>query len=168
MNEDSDMTTILKKLKSLDSYSKTILHETSKQLAEDAVHDIDLAVAINQTVTNHSVTVHNYKIDIVAADFAGRTKDFYNVIDLTENKPLYTDIALFETAMAIVKKLIVNTISGIDELVQLDLDYSNSLYEVYVHKHNAKTSLNESISLAKMDNAKRRVFEAKRKILKRL
>lgn len=168
MDEDADMTTILRRLKSLDSKVYSIFHETSKQLAEDAVRDIDLAVAINQTVTNSSVRVHNYKIDIVASEFAGRTKDFYNIIDLSENKSLYTDIALFETAMAIVKKLMVNTISGIDDLVQLDLDYSNSLYEVYIHKHNAKTSLNEDISLAKMDNAKRRVFEAKRKILKRL
>ena len=168
MDNTAQMKAILEKLYAISPKLEKNFQQASEMLAEDAVNDIDLAVAINQTVTESSVRVHNYKIDIVPMDFAGRKKNFYNIIDLAEGTVMHKELALFETAMAIVKKYIVNTISGVDELEQLDIEYANALYEVYMHKHNAKRSLNEDISLAKVDNANRRLFEAKSKILKRL
>lgn len=168
MSNTAQMKAILEKMYALSPKLEKNFQEASELLAEDAMNDIDLAVAINQTVTESSVRVHNFKIDIVPKDFAGRKKNFYNIIDLAGGKVLHEDIALFETAMGIVKKYIVNTISGVDELEQLDVEYANALYEVYMHKYNARKAINEDIALAKVDNANRRVFEAKSKILKRL
>ena len=48
---------ILSKLKSVD--------KTTKIVAERAERDIDLNVAINQKITENSVSVQNYRIDIV-------------------------------------------------------------------------------------------------------
>lgn len=168
MSNTAQMKAILEKLYSISPKLEKNFQQASEMLAEDATKDIDLAIAINQTVTESSVRVHNYKIDIVPIEFAGRKKNFYNIIDLAEGKVLHKELALFETAMAIVKKYIVNTFSGVDELEQLDVEYANALYEVYMHKYNAKRSLNEDIALAKVDNANRKLFEAKSKILKRL
>ena len=168
MSNTAQMKAILEKLYAISPNIEKNFQQASEMLAEDAMNDIDLAVAINQTVTESSVRVHNYKIDIVPMDFAGRKKNFYNIIDLAEGKIMHKELALFETAMGIVKKYIVNTISGVDELEQLDVEYANALYEVYMHKYNAKKAINEDIALAKVDNANRRVFEAKSKILKRL
>jgi hypothetical protein len=168
MNNTSDMKAILEKLYAISPKLEQNFQDASEMLAEDAMNDIDLAVAINQTVTESSVRVHNYKIDIIPLNFAGRTKNFYNIIDLIDNTVMHKELALFETAMGIVKKYMVNTISGVKELEQLDVEYCNALYEVYMHKHKAKTAINEDISLAKVDNANRRLYEAKSKILKRL
>ncbi len=85
---------ILNKLNSVDS--------TSKILAERAENDVELEMAITQKVTETSVSVQNYRIDIVLQEFAGKQKRFYNVVD--GNKIIYRELGLFETAMGIVKK----------------------------------------------------------------
>jgi hypothetical protein len=150
---------ILSKLNSVD--------KTTRIVAERAEKDIDLKVAINSQVTENSVSVQNYRIDIVLQEFAGKQKKFYNVVD--GNKIIHQELALFETAMGVVKNLMSNKSSKVSELVRYDHDYANSLYEVYAHNFRIKSGkINEDIAVAKLSNAKEKMQHAKNKILKKL
>lgn len=150
---------ILNKLGSVDN--------TSRIVAERADKDIDLKVAINSKVTENSVSVQNYRIDIVLQEFAGKQKKFYNIVE--GNKIIHQELALFETAMGVVKNLMGNKSSKVNELVRYDYDYANSLYEVYTHNSRIKSGkINEDIAVAKLSNAKEKMQHAKNKILQKL
>ena len=149
---------ILTKLKGVD--------KTTKIVAERAETDIDLNVAINQKITENSVSVQNYRIDIVLHKFADKQKRFYNICE--DNKIIHKDIALFETAMGIVKNLMLNKHKKVEDLLKEDLNYNNALYEVYMYKTKAKKTLNEDVMLAKMSAAQNRLHSAKSKILEKL
>ena len=149
---------ILSKLKSVD--------KTTKIVAERAERDIDLNVAINQKITENSVSVQNYRIDIVLRKFAGKQKRFYNICE--DNIIIHKDIALFETAMCIVKNLMLNKLKKVEDLLKEDLNYNNALYEVYMFKTKARKSINEDVMLAKMSAAQNRLHSAKSKILEKL
>tara|TARA_B100001057_G_scaffold114976_1_gene113447 strand:- start:2128 stop:2607 length:480 start_codon:yes stop_codon:yes gene_type:complete len=156
--ETKAMQDILSKLNSVD--------KTTKMVAERAENDIDLNVAINQTVSENSVSVQNYRIDIVLENFAGKQKRFYNICE--DNNIIHKDIALFETAMGIVKNLMLNKHQKVEDLLKADLEYNNALYECYMYKTKAKRALNEDVMLAKMSAAQNRLHSAKSKILEKL
>ena len=159
MNTDTqDMLDILKKLQGVD--------KTTKVVAERAEQDIDLNLAINQKVTEDSISVSKYRIDIVPRSFANKKKRFYDIYE--SNKLLHKDIALFETAMGVVKNLMLNKNKKVDDLIKLDLEYNNSLYEVYMYKSKAKTAINEDIMLAKMSQAQNKLYSAKQNIIQKL
>ena len=156
-------------LKELDNLSYKIdkqLRETVDELATVALKDVELAIAMSQSVTENSIEVHTYRIDIVEHSFAGRTKKFYNIVDTEINEIIHEELALFETALALVKSHIKGLSSVITELEKHDMDYRNALYEVYMYKN--KPTMITDIALAKIDNAKRKVFESKQKIIKKL
>ena len=140
---------------------ETVYH----QLNEAADQDVDLKVAMTSRVNESSVTVQNYRIDIVLQEFAGREKRFYNIVE--GDQIVHRELALFETAMGIVKKYMTGK-SGIAQLERFDADYANALYEMWTHNTRAKRGINEAVALAKASDAKRKVAEAKRKILQRL
>ena len=142
------------------------VNKTTKIVAERAENDIDLQMALTQKITDTSVSVQNYKIDIILENFAGKQKRFYNICE--KDKILHRDIALFETAMGIVKNLILNKHNKVDALLSADLEYNNALYEVYMYKTKARNSINEDVMLAKMSAAQNRLQDAKRKILQKL
>ena len=156
--ETKAMHDILSKLNSVD--------KTTKIVAERAERDIDLNVAINQKITENSVSVQNYRIDIVLQKFGGKQKRFYNICE--GKQILHKDIALFETAMGIVKNLMLNKDSKVNDLVKADLQYNNALYEVYMYKMKARKSINEDVMLAKMSAAQNRLHTAKQNILRKL
>lgn len=157
-NDTKAMFNILSKLENVD--------KTTRIIAERAEKDVELNMAINQQFNESSVSVQNYRIDIVLQSFAGRQKKFYNVVE--GNQILYKELALFETAMGVVKKLMTGK-SGSDDLVRYDTDYCNNLYEVYMHNSRIKKgSINEDVAQAKLDRAKQKMYEAKNKILKKL
>ena len=156
--QTKEMHNILSKLKGVD--------KTTKIVAERAERDIDLNVAINQKINENSVSVQNYRIDICLQKFGGKQKRFYNICE--DNKILHKDIALFETAMGIVKNLMLNKHNKVEDLLKADLDYNNALYEVYMYKTKAKKSINEDVMLAKMSQAQNRLHNAKQQILKKL
>jgi hypothetical protein len=156
--ETKAMQDILSKLNSLDKATKLV--------AERAENDIDLNVAINQTVSENSVSVQNYRIDITLQNFGGQQKRFYNICE--DNNIIHKDIALFETAMGIVKNLILNKHAKVEDLLKADLDYNNALYEVYMYKTKARRAINEDVMLAKMSQAQNRLQNAKQQILKKL
>ena len=156
--ETKAMHDILSKLKGVDN--------TTKIVAERAERDIDLNVAINQKITKDSVSVQNYRIDIVLQKFGDKQKRFYNICE--DDKIMHKDIALFETAMGIVKNLMQNKHKKVDDLLKADLDYNNALYEVYMYKTKAKKAINEDIMIAKMSAAQNRLHSAKQQILQKL
>ena len=144
-----------------------ILDSTSKIVAERAENDVELEMAITQKVTETSVSVQNYRIDIVLQEFAGKQKRFYNVVD--GDKIIHRELGLFETAMGIVKNLMLGKSSRVQELVTHDNSYMDNLYEVYMHNTRIKRgTVNEDVAVAKLSKAKSKVAEAKSKILKRL
>ena len=156
--ETKAMHDILSKLKGVD--------KTTKIVAERAEQDVDLNIAINQKITENSVSVQNYRIDIVLQKFADKQKRFYNICE--DDKILHKDIALFETAMGIVKNLMLNKNKKVEDLLKADLDYNNALYEVYMYKTKARKSINEDVMLAKMSQAQVRLQNAKQQILQKL
>jgi hypothetical protein len=167
-SETKTMHDILNKLKQANpKLVEAKFNATADDLMETSKTNVDLRVAMTQQVSESNVTVQNYRIDIVVNEFAGRKKRFYNIVETKSNKIIHRELALFETAMGIVKKYITNS-NGISELEQYDVEYSNALYEVWTHHTRFKRKLNEDISIAKADAAKQRVYEAKRKIMKRL
>ena len=100
-------------------------------------------------------------------EFAGKQKRFYNVVDC--DKIIHRELGLFETAMGIVKNLMLGKSSRVQELVSYDNSYMDNLYEVYMHNTRIKRgTVNEDVAVAKLSKAKSKVAEAKSKILKRL
>lgn len=142
------------------------VNKTTRMVAERAENDVDLQMAITQKVTENSVTVQNYKIDIVLQPFAGKQKRFYNICE--NDKVIHRELALFETAMGVVKNLMLNKHNKVKELLRADLDYNNALYEVYMYKTKARNSINEDVMLAKKSKAEFNLANAKAKILKKL
>ena len=153
------MLDILNKLDNVDN--------TTRIVAERAESDVDLKMAINQRVDENSVSIQNYRVDIVLQNFAGRQKKFYNIVE--GNRILHKELALFETAMGVVKNLMLNKSNKVQDLVRYDIEYTNNLYEVYMHTSRIKSGkINEDIASAKLDRAKQKMLEAKNKILRKL
>ena len=140
--------------------------KTSKQLNERADTDVDLRVAMTQKTQDNSISVQQYRIDVIQENFADKKKNFYNIYE--HNKLLYKDIALFETAMGIVKNMMLNKNQKVQDLLKADLDYNNALYEVYMFKSKVKKAINEDVMLAKMSQAQNKLHGAKAKILQKL
>ena len=110
--------------------------------------------------------MQNYKIDIVLQKFGNKQKRFYNICE--DNNIIHREVALFETAMGIVKNLMLNKNQKVTELLDADLEYNNALYEVYMYKMKAKKSLNEDVMLDKLSQEQKKLGEAKAKLLRRL
>ena len=140
--------------------------KTSKQLNERADTDVDLRIAMTQKTQDNSISVQQYRIDVIQENFADKKKNFYNIYE--HNKLLYKDIALFETAMGIVKNMMLNKNQKVQDLLKADLDYNNALYEVYMFKSKVKKAINEDVMLAKMSQAQNKLHGAKAKILQKL
>ncbi len=140
--------------------------KTSKQLNERAKSNIDLRVAMTQQTQENSVSVQQYKIEVIQQQFADKRKNFYNIYE--HNELIHKDIALFESAMGIVKNLLGNKPQKVNDIEKADMQYNNALYEVYMFKSKAKVKINEDVMLAKMSNAKRKMAEAKSKIMQKL
>jgi len=163
--ESKAMFDILNKLQNANpKLMEAKVEEATVDLVEKSKRDTELQFAMTQKVDESSVTVQNYRIDIVLNEFAGREKRFYNIVETSTNRIIHQELALFETAMGIVKRHMMGK-SGVAELESFDTQYSNALYEVWTQKDRVKRGINEDVALAKVDAAKTRVAEAKRKIL---
>ena len=157
MNQDTkEMFNILSKLDKVD--------KTTRIVAENAQKDVELKMAITQKINENSVSVQNYRVDIILQPFAGRQKKFYNVVE--GDRILYRELALFETAMGIIKSLMTGKTSKVQELASYDEIYANNLYEVYMHNSRIKKgTINEDVAVAKSDRAKQKMYEAKNLLL---
>lgn len=138
------------------------------RLVETAHHDMDLELAITSKITENSVSIQQYRIDIILNEFAGTSKKFYTIVDTDTAEIVYAELGLFETALSMVKRLLTGKHSGLDELKLLDDAYSNSLYEVYMYKGKANRGINEDVMVAKLSQAKYKLQDSKLKILRKL
>ena len=76
------------------------VEKTTKIVAERANDDVDLQMAITQKVTENSISVQNYRIDIVLLPFAGKQKRFYNIVEkekIIHRAVSYTHLRAHET-----------------------------------------------------------------------
>jgi hypothetical protein len=93
------------------------------------------------------------------------TKTFYNIKEGDEI--IYNQIALFETAMGIVKGLLFEKDSKVERLLDLDNRYSSALAEAATFKMKAKTLTESSkidIAMAKQGSALQKMKSIKNQI----
>lgn len=108
----------------------------TKRVLEETVDNPELSTA---TYQNNTISVNGeYNIQMEKKPvIPGVKKTFYNITD-HNNQPLYEDIALFESAMLIVKGLMTNKIDT-NKIVSLDERYASYLAEAALYKQKAKT-----------------------------
>ena len=119
------------------------------------------------TFKDNSITVAvKYNIQLEERNvIPGVKKTFYNIVD-QNNEILYEDIALFESAMGIVKGLMFNKLD-VDKIVTLDERYSSYLTEAAMYKHKARTikeSYRQDVAVAKQGSAISKMAQIKKQI----
>lgn len=149
-NDAQEMYNILNKLQNAtESTAKTLVKESvDVQSSSESFGVGGLNVVLNKT------TVYGYK------------KTFYNI---TENgKELYSDISLFESAMAIIKNMLnKNDQNRTNKILELDASYGNYLSEAAGYKQRTKTvteSVKKDVYMAKHNVASDRMKAIKTKI----
>ena len=138
-------------------------HKATEEIIEESHNDITLSAV---TKKGDSVTVGEFEVVLEKAMLIpGMTKTFYNIKE--GNKIIHKQIALFETAMGIVKGLLFEKDTKVERLLDLDNRYSSALAEAATFKMKAK-SLTESskidIAMAKQGSALQKMKTIKNQI----
>ena len=155
--EAQEMFNILSKLEeATENASKTIIEESKT----------DLGIAVGNKIGD-TVSLGNFNVVLEKKEvIKGVSKTFYLIEE--DGKRIYEDIALFESAMGIVKGKLFNFKSTtIDKIVDLDMRYCSFLQEAAMYKARARTvteSVKQDIALAKQGNAVHRMAEIKKQI----
>jgi hypothetical protein len=111
--------------------------------------------------------IGKYNVVLEKTSIAGFAKTFYTI---TENgNPVYKQLALFESAMAIIKvKLFNKGVDKINQIVDLDSKYASALHEAASHKsrmsHTALNEAKQDVLAAKHSNAIMRMQSIKKQI----
>lgn len=150
---------MLKILQKLDEATTQV----TKEIVKESENDIELS-AINKK--GDTVTVNNYEITMEKTTIVpGIRKTFYNIKD--GDKTIYSELALFETAMGIVKGLLFDNSSKVERLLELDNRYASSLQEAATYKMKCKTIVEvykHDIAMAKQGAAVSKMKEIKKQI----
>jgi len=137
--------------------------QVTKEIVKESENDIELS-AIDKK--GDTVTVNNYEITMEKTTIVpGIKKTFYNIKEGDEI--IHSDLALFETAMGIVKGLLFNNDSKVNRLLELDNRYASSLQEAATYKMKCKTIVESSkhdIAMAKQGAAVYKMKEIKKQI----
>lgn len=150
---------------------KTATSDSVTDLVNESRHDQELDMAINTTRTHNGVTVSKFDIVTERKDMGnGLAKTFYNVIDNDTGEKVYSNLALFESAMGLVKhELYTNNYQKIQRLVSLDQEYVGLVLELLSYKQKLKTLTEDTVKFdvtsAKYSNVKEKLKIAKKKIL---
>ena len=157
------MEDILKKLDSVTTAS-------TKRLVEASEQNVDLKIALNTSKSTKGIQVANYEIIPEKHTINGLRKNYYTIAE--DGEVLHSDISLFESAMSIVKRYMLNKrLQDIDTILTLDQQYDANLIESYSYKYKLKT-INESVKRdvyeAKYSNSLGKVKSTKQRILKTL
>jgi hypothetical protein len=154
-----DAAGMLKILQKLDEATTQV----TKEIVKESENDIELS-AINKK--GDTVSVNNYEITMEKTTIVpGIRKTFYNIKD--GNDIIYSELALFETAMGIVKGLLFDNDSKVNRLLELDNRYASSLQEAATYKMKCKTIVESSkhdIAMAKQGAAVSKMKEIKKQI----
>lgn len=105
---------------------------------------VEATAAVSETYNNDTISLNGkYNIQMEKKNVVpGAAKTFYNITD-HKGETIYKDIALFESAMLIVKGLMVGKVQ-INTVLDLDQRYASYLAEAALYKQKAKR-LNESV-----------------------
>ena len=130
--------------------------------------------AINNDVNNATALYDDNQINMGSVNITmvkkklvpGINKTYYNIYERGEL--VHEEIALFETAMGVVKYLVGQTKrDNIAKLIDYDTQYASALYESALHKERAKTlteSYKKDIALAKHGKCVSKMKNIKRSI----
>jgi hypothetical protein len=157
------MLDILIRLNSVNEKTMTVISESTD------IHSKQLA---STEQTQSGVRIANYVVNITENSENGSKRNTYSIFDTSTQEEIYTDLALYESVMAITKQLLKPTDATFikcDQIAKLDEDYAKNLYEAMAYKQRIKktsdidkkclyeSKYSRTIGLAK---------EAKRNILK--
>jgi hypothetical protein len=118
----------------LEKFEKATTSAT-KQVITESKHDVSL---LSASKVNDTVAVGRYEVVLEKATVVpGIKKTFYNIKE--GNETLYSQVALFETAMGIVKGLLFGNTINIDKLLDLDNRYASNLAEAAMFRVKTKT-----------------------------
>ena len=163
-NVSSDAKAMYKILQKLD---EATTNATKKAITEEDTESSMLtAVALKE---NDNITINgNYNVEIVQKYVIdGVKKKYYNVKD-AEGNVLYEDVALFESAMGIVKHLMFGkTEHKVDQIAKLDERYAGYLTEAAMYKQKSMTlteSYKTDVYVAKQGNAIQKMANCKKQI----
>lgn len=153
-SDAQEMYNILSKLeKATETASKTVVKEAQKN-----------PVVATGAIKENTVTMGNYVVTMEKQSVVkGISKKFYH-IDCNGQR-LYSNIALFETAMSVLKFLIED--KSPDKIIELDNMYGGALQEAAHYKMKAKRvteSFDFDLAQAKQQSAVTKMSTIKQKI----
>ena len=165
-NVSTDAKAMYDILAKLEEATKT----AATEVAASAEHDTSLitAGAVLNRETDSIEIDGNYKIQLVERKVIENVnKKFYNIEDST-GTVLYKELALFESAMGIIKNLMFDKGDHkIDKIVQLDDRYAAYLTEAAMYKHKSITlteSYKTDVYVAKQGHAMHKLHSIKKQI----
>lgn len=137
--------------------------QVTKEIVKESENDIELSALDKKGDT---VTVNDYQITMEKTTIVpGIRKTFYNINK--GDKLLYKELALFETAMGIIKGLIFDKEHKVEQLLELDNRYASSLQEAATYKMKCRTIIEtykHDIAMAKQGAAVSKMKEIKKQI----
>lgn len=165
-NVSTDAKAMYDILAKLEEATKT----AATEVAKSAEHDTSLitAGAVRNREADSIEIDGNYKIQLVERKVIENVnKKFYNIEDST-GTVLYKELALFESAMGIIKNLMFDKGDHkIDKIVQLDDRYAAYLTEAAMYKHKSITlteSYKTDVYVAKQGHAMHKLHSIKKQI----
>jgi len=144
------------------------LEDATTKASERVLNERDsnpvVAVAMKKDST---VTMGQYHVVMEKRNLTQKyVKTYYDITDSTSNI-IHKDIALFETAMAVLKNLINNRKDKVSKLIELDCRYANYLAEAAYHKERSNTlteSIKKDVAIAKQGSAMDKASYIKKQI----
>jgi hypothetical protein len=162
-NVSTDARAMYEILQKLDEATKA----TTSVITEESTDSSMLtAVALKE---NNSISINgDYNVEIVQKYVIdGVKKKYYNVKDADGNV-LYEDVALFESAMGIVKHLMFDKAPHkVDEIARLDERYAGYLTEAAIYKQKSMgitETYKTDVYVAKQGNAIQKMGNCKKQI----
>jgi hypothetical protein len=137
--------------------------KVTKEIVKESENDIELSALDKKGDT---ITVNDYQITMEKTTIVpGIRKTFYNIKE--GNEIIHKELALFETAMGIIKGLLFDNDSKVNRLLELDNRYASTLQEAATYKMKCKTiveSYKHDIAMAKQGAAVSKMKEIKKQI----
>lgn len=150
---------MLKILQKLDEATTQV----TKDIVKESENDIELSALDKKGDT---ISVNDYQITMEKTYIVpGIKKTFYNIYK--GDQLLHKELALFETAMGIVKGLLFDKSHKVEKLLELDNRYASTLQEAATYKLKCKTiveSYKHDIAMAKQGAAVSKMKEIKKQI----
>ena len=151
---------------------ETATASSTQRIVEESQTNSDVMMAMNTSKTQAGVKIATYEIIPEKIESNGLRKNYYKIVDTTNNTVMYDDISLFESAMSITKRLMLGKkLNDIKTIVELDRAYDTKLIESYSYKYKMKRiteSMKRDVYEAKYSNALGKVKSYKERILKTL